>query len=154
MPGHAGALPPRRLGGQPARPEGRDAERRQVHERRHEAGRGDHVVGLDRDVRAAVGPPEADDEAAVGGALDPIDRGVEDADAAAQHVVLVRLDVARPDADERAACRPTAAPATATTRTSWRAHGSRPVASSKPEFCLPMMKTRRPAYVSAGRTSA
>jgi hypothetical protein len=36
--------------------------------------------------------------------------------------------------------------------TSWLAHGRRPEASSNPEFCLPMMNTRLPAYDSAGRT--
>ena len=35
-----------------------------------------------------------------------------------------------------------------------RAQGSSPLASSNPEFCLPRIRTRRPAYVSAGRTSA
>jgi hypothetical protein len=34
------------------------------------------------------------------------------------------------------------------------AHWSRPVASSKPEFCLPMMNRRLPAYDSASRVSA
>ena len=34
------------------------------------------------------------------------------------------------------------------------AHCRNPVASSKPEFSLPTMKTRRPAYVSAGRVCA
>ena len=34
-----------------------------------------------------------------------------------------------------------------------RAHGSRPVAISNPEFCLPTMNMRRSAYVSAGRSS-
>ena len=35
-------------------------------------------------------------------------------------------------------------------RTIRRAHWSSPDASSNPEFCLPMMKTRLSAYVSAG----
>ena len=152
--GHGGALPPRRLDRQPARPEGRDAEIGQVEQRRHEPGRRDDVVDLDGEVGAAVGPPQVDGQPAVGAALDPVDGGVEDADPAAQDVVLVRLDVARPDADERLRLDRQLAPATATTRTSWRAHGSRPVASSKPEFCLPMMSTRWSAYVSTGRTSA
>ena len=34
------------------------------------------------------------------------------------------------------------------------AQGARPDASSKPLFCLPMMKTRLPAYVAASRVSA
>jgi hypothetical protein len=34
------------------------------------------------------------------------------------------------------------------------AHWSRPDASSNPEFCLPMMNSRLPAYVSASRVSA
>ncbi len=34
------------------------------------------------------------------------------------------------------------------------AQAARPDASSKPEFCLPMMKIRRPAYVGASRVSA
>ncbi len=34
------------------------------------------------------------------------------------------------------------------------AHGARPEASSNPEFCLPMMNTRRPAYEAASRVSA
>jgi hypothetical protein len=38
--------------------------------------------------------------------------------------------------------------------TIWRAHGSRPEASSKPEFCLPAMKIRRSAYERASRTLA
>ena len=35
-----------------------------------------------------------------------------------------------------------------------RAQDRRPEASSNPEFCLPMMNTRRSAYVSAARVSA
>ena len=34
------------------------------------------------------------------------------------------------------------------------AHAASPDASSNPEFCLPMMKIRLPAYVDASRVSA
>ena len=37
--------------------------------------------------------------------------------------------------------------------TIWRAHGSSALASSNPEFCLPRMNTRFPAYASTGLTS-
>ena len=67
-----------------------------------EAGRGDDLVGLDRELVAARRRPDPDDQAvAVVGPLDPADRRVEDRHAAAEDVVLERLDVARPDADER-----------------------------------------------------
>jgi hypothetical protein len=39
-------------------------------------------------------------------------------------------------------------------RTICRAHGRRPDASSNPEFCLPMMNTRRAAYVFGAWTPA
>ena len=116
-----------------------------------EPGRRDDVVDLDGEVAAAVGPPQADVEAPSPLALDagrsPASRI---GDAAAQDVVLVRLDVAGPDPDERASCRPTAWRATAR-----RGRAGGPTAAGRwrarsPEFCLPMMKTRRPAYVSAG----
>ncbi len=100
-PGQARALPPGRLGRQPARPERRDPERGQVEQRADEPGRGDHLVGLDREVGAAVGPAEADAERATGQPLDPVERRIEDAHAAAQDVVLERLDIAGADPDER-----------------------------------------------------
>ena len=46
--------------------------------------------------------------------------------------------------------RPRAWRATARRARSWQAHGSSPLASSNPEFCLPRMRTRWPAYVAAG----
>ena len=100
-PGHLGALPPRRLDGQATRPERPDTEVGQVLQRADEAGRGDGVVDLDRQVRPAVGAPQVGGQAAVVGPLDPVDGRVQDVDPAAQHVILVRLDVARPDADQR-----------------------------------------------------
>ena len=102
MPGHGRALPARRLDRQPALPERRDAELRQVEQRRDEPGRRDDLVDLEREVVAAVGPPEADGRAAPSAR-----RSIRSiaasriAHAAAEDVVLVRLDVARPDADER-----------------------------------------------------
>jgi hypothetical protein len=77
----------------------------------------------------------------------------EHRNATAEHVVLERLDVARPDADQR--------PGIDRQRgrrgeqsTIWRAHGSRPVASSKPEFCLPDEDPLVRHTASPGRTSA
>ena len=99
--GDGGALPPRRLDGQLAGPEGRDPELGQVDERGHEAGRRDRVVDLDREVRAAVGPSQVDGQPPVGGPLDPVGRGVEHADPTAEDVVLVRLDVPGADTDQR-----------------------------------------------------
>ena len=100
MPGTRRALPPRRLDRQPAGPERRHAEVGQVLQRRHETGRGDDVVDFDREVGAAVGPAEVGGQPPVADRIDPVDRRVEDADAAAQDEVLERLDVARPDADQ------------------------------------------------------
>ena len=56
-----------------------------------------------RQVAAAVGPAQADVERAIaaGDPLDAFDGRIEDGDAATQDVVLVRLDVAGPDADQR-----------------------------------------------------
>ena len=82
-------------------PNGRDPEVGQVLQRGDEAGRGDDVVDLDREVRPAVGASQVRGQPPVADRLDPVDRGVEDADAATQDEVLVRLDVARPDADQR-----------------------------------------------------
>ena len=90
--------------GQPARPDRRDAELGQVLERTDEPRGGDDLVDLEREVAAAVGPPEVHRQGAVAArhGLDALDRGVEDGHAAAEHVVLVRLDVPGADADQRA----------------------------------------------------
>ena len=53
-----------------------------------------------RAIRPAVGRLD-DRRRPSGRPLDPVDRGVQDADAATQDVILVRLDVAGPNADER-----------------------------------------------------
>ena len=42
-----------------------------------------------------------DGQGATGGPFDPVESRVEDADAAAQDMVLERLDVTSPDTDER-----------------------------------------------------
>ncbi len=104
MPGHGRALPPRGLGGQPARAECRDAQVGQVLQRTDEPGGRDDLVDLDLEVAAPVGATQEQVEAAVaaGRRLDALERGIEDRHATAQDVVLVGLDVARPDPDQRA----------------------------------------------------
>ena len=101
MPGTVADLPEGRLGRQPALAEGRDAERRQVAQRAGEAGRGDDLVGLEAHRQPVVAPLQVDPQAARH-LDDPLDRGRQDVDAAAEGRVLERLDVAGPDADERA----------------------------------------------------
>ena len=104
QPGHGRALPPRRLPGQPAGTDRRDAEVGQVLERTDEPRGRDDLVDLERKVAAAVGAPEVHRKGSVTArhGLDALDRGVEDGHAAAQHMVLVRLHVPGTDADQRA----------------------------------------------------
>src|SRR3954449_3952734 len=99
--GNRGTLPPWRLDGQPAGAEGRDAKVGQVLERGDEARRGDDIIDLDREVGAAVGPSQMRRQPAISGRFDPIHRRIKDAHAAAKDEVLERLEVARPDTDER-----------------------------------------------------
>jgi hypothetical protein len=93
--GQRGALPPRGHQRQAASATDGAADRRQVEQRRHEPGRRDDIIDLDHEIPAAVGPTEVDGQAAVPARrpLDPVEGGIEDRDPAAEHVVLVRLDV-------------------------------------------------------------
>jgi hypothetical protein len=72
-PWHRRALPVRRLGGQAGLAKGLNAEGRQVEERRDEPGRRDDLVGLDRQLLAAVRRPDGHGVATLRPALDPAD---------------------------------------------------------------------------------
>ena len=66
-----------------------------IAERRPEARRRDHMVGLQHEVAGPRRPLEPGAVPPVGRAVDPLDRRVEHDVAAAEHVVLVRLQVPR-----------------------------------------------------------
>jgi hypothetical protein len=90
------------LNGETARAEDLAPELRQVQQRRGEARRRDDLVRVDGQVATAVGAVEVRAERTVREPLDRSDRRVEHGDPSTEHVVLVRLDVAGADADERA----------------------------------------------------
>ena len=94
-PGHARALPERRLRRQPVLVERLHAELAQVAERRAESGRRDHLVHVE-DHRAGVRRSLGVHPPAVGGLLDVVDRAVDDEAAAAEQMVLEDLDITRP----------------------------------------------------------
>ena len=120
------------------------AEVGEIQQRRPEAGRGDHVVGLEHEIaglRRAVSTmhPEA-----VRVALDPLDRRVERERA--------RRRVPRPRAaagsgrEPRRARAPRSAPAAASRARSAAPRGAARPRSRSPEFRLPITKTRLSAY--------
>src|ERR1700687_860216 len=97
--GHADALEEWRLRRDPFASRGDHAELLEVAERWREPGRRDHVIGLEvhRATAVAARRPHA-----VGArrARDLVDRGIEHRDATAEHVILVRLNIAGANADE------------------------------------------------------
>src|SRR6185312_4188415 len=97
--GQRRALPPRREDGEPRAAADRAADVRQVEEWRHEARRGDHVIDVDGQLVAVVGPAEMHGQAAIAALrpLDAVERRVEHRDATAEHEVLIRLDVPGPN---------------------------------------------------------
>ena len=95
-PGAQLALPERRHGGDAPLRDRAHAQLAKVEQRRREAGSGDHVVDLELDVarpRRAL----ADDVPALADSLEAIDGEVEGEGAAAERVVLERLEVAHAD---------------------------------------------------------